>query len=670
MTDKIYVSGKRPWITDFNSLPLVDRSYISYSRYSKYIGMSSIRNSITIQATRGCPFKCAYCHTIWPKTHIVRSAENIFNEVKMYYDIGVKRFTFVDDIFNFDKKNSIRFYEMVIKSGIDVQFFFPGMRGDILTEDYIDLMVEAGTKDIALALETGSKRMQKYIRKNLNLDKFRRNCEYICNKYPQVIFKLYTMLGFPSETKEEATETLDFIKSLKWLHWPFVFVLKIYPNTPMVKLALESGITEVDIDQSLKLAYHQLPLTLPFDKNFAVDYQSDFFYNYFLSKERLLHVLPHQMNFYAEDEILQQYNAYLPKKFTDLNKLLSYMGIDINELSVKKCLTEDDIAVPDIDEKIKKISGEKKKDKDALKILMLDLSVVFSDSKDSMSGVIEPPLGALYLITYLDEKFGSRVKGKIAKSKIDFDSYDELKTMIENFKPDIIGMSTLSMYKTFFHEVVSKIRSWNINVPIISGGPYATSEYNLILKDENISLVVLGEGEMTFSELVKNILDNNNKLPVKEKLKHINGLAFVEKQTQSFAADDIKEYIVDKINESILSVLAEEDKEIFPDLKFSEYGIDSVVGVELIGVINKTLDIVLKTTALFDYPTVDQLSDFIAEEYGEMIGKTLNLPSDANTGETSAPEESGNKGEDDDIEGLLQKLQDGEMDIDEIEKLL
>ena len=112
-------------------------------------------------------------------------------------------------------------------------------RGDLLNKEYIDLLVEAGLAATAMALETASPRLQKMIDKKLDLEKFRENAAYFCEKYPQVILEFFTMHGFPTETEEEARMTMDFIKEMKWLHFPYVFILKIYPDTGMADLAMK-----------------------------------------------------------------------------------------------------------------------------------------------------------------------------------------------------------------------------------------------------------------------------------------------------------------------------------------------------------------------------------------------------------------------------------------------
>jgi amino acid adenylation domain-containing protein len=517
----------RPQIGDLDNLPLPDRSSVDYEKYHRFIGLTMFKNSISLQATRGCPYKCAYCHKIWPKTHIIRSAENIFAEVRLYYDMGVRKFAFVDDIFNLNKKNSGRFFQMVLEHNMDVQFFFPaGLRGDILTSDYIDLMVEAGTVNVGLALETASPRLQKLIGKNLNLEKLRENIEYFCAKHPHVITELFIMHGFPTETEEEAMMTMDFVKNLKWVHFPYFHILKIYPNTDMAKLAIDNGVSSSAITGSINLAYHELPLTLPFDKNFSLKCQTDFFSNYFLSRQRLLDILPYQMKLLTEDEMVQKYDSYLTAPIKRFPDLLEFTGINEDELGAVTFADEERHVVPGINEKMANAFPTAAPGEKALKILLLDLSQFFSHREDMLYDVVEPPLGLMYILSYLKKEFGSKVNVRIAKSRIDFDNFARLKALLDEFKPDVIGLRTLSFYRDFLHETAAMIRLWGVEAPVIAGGPYATSDYESILADKNIDLVVMGEGEATFAQLIEKIMNEGGTLPAGNELEKIPGIAF------------------------------------------------------------------------------------------------------------------------------------------------
>ncbi|UCH92158.1 MAG: amino acid adenylation domain-containing protein [Candidatus Aminicenantes bacterium] len=521
----VYLTEPRPIITELDRLPIPDRSLVNYEKYHRYIGQSLIKHSISMLGTRGCPFHCAYCHKIWPNKQETRSAENMFSEVQLYYNMGVRRFVFLDDVFNLNVKNTTRFFELIIGHGLDLQLSLC-LRGDILTRDYIDLMVKAGTLRMAMALETASSRLQKLIGKNLNLEKFFENMAYISKKYPQVILELNTMHGFPTETETEARMTLEFIKKIKWIHFPYVNILKIYQNTEMEKLALENGISPEAISTSADLAYHELPDTLPFDKSFTIKYQSEFLDEYFLSKERLVHVLPFQLKVLSEDELVQKYNSYLPVDIQCFDDLLEFTGISRKELGREDFLEEKSVMVPGFNRKLKEHFKPKSTAANALRILLLDLSQFFSaHSSNMLYDVVEAPLGLMYIMTYLDKQFGDRITGKIAKSRIDFDNYNELKVLVEEFSPDVIGIRTLTYYRRFFHRTAAMIRHWGIEVPIIAGGPYATSDYKAILQDVNIDLVVMGEGEITLSELIKGMLENEGKLPGEKILKKIKGLA-------------------------------------------------------------------------------------------------------------------------------------------------
>ncbi|NIM13667.1 MAG: AMP-binding protein [Candidatus Aminicenantes bacterium] len=523
------ITAPRPAIKDFDSMPMPDRTLVDYDKYAQHIGLALVKNSITMQATRGCPYKCAYCHKIWPKTHTARTAENIFSEVKHYYDLGIRRFSFIDDIFNLKIENSRRFFELVIKHGLnrDIHLLFPsGLRADLLSKDYIDLMVEAGTIHVGLAVETASPRLQKLIQKNMDIEKLREMAGYFCSTYPHVLLDLFSMLGLPSETEEEAYMTLDFIKNIKWAHFVFISLLKVFPNTDMEKIALEHGFSYDDILGSENLRFYQVSSGGQFDESFTFKYQANFLNHYFLKKERLLHGLPFQMRVLTEDEIIKKYDSFLPADIKTFDDLLHLGGITREELGTGGFLEEEKVRVPRLNQKIRNSFPIHHPDEDALRLLLLDVSMNFTDKEYHLYDLVEAPLGLMYLLTYIHNTYGSRVNGKIAKSKIDFDSYDELKLLLDDFKPHVIGIRSLSTYRDFFHGTVSAIRQFGITVPIVAGGPYATSTYKLLLQDPNIDLVVMGEGEITFGEVIGKMLENHYLLPGLEVLREIKGIVF------------------------------------------------------------------------------------------------------------------------------------------------
>jgi amino acid adenylation domain-containing protein len=520
----VIVTPPRRPIEEFDKLPRPDRSFINLRNYQGKIGMASVTDCISLQATRGCPYECLFCHKIWSKNHVYRSPENIFEEVNHYYKNGVKNFAFIDDCFNLNREKSSRLFELIIRNRLAVQLFFPnGLRGDIMTADYIDLMKEAGTRGINLSLETASSRLQKLIKKNLDLEKFKEVVDYIARRHPEVILELATMHGLPTETQEEAMMTLDFIKGVRWLHFPYIHILKIFPNTEMEAFALEQGIAKEDIMISRDRAFHELPETLPFPKSFTRRYQADFMNNYFLNRERLSQVLPRQMRILSEAALGQKYNAYLPVEIKSLADIVDFTGLDDFEApAVDAQAGEEGETIFDREMEIGEIKLEAKR------ILFLDLSQHFS-SQAMLYRVVEQPLGLIYLLTYLKAVFGDQIDGRIYKSGNDFDSFEDLKLLVEDYKPNLIGIRTLTFFREFFHETVSGLRQWGVKVPIIGGGPYASSDYDSILKDKNVDLVVLGEGEYTLARLLEEMLKNDFTLPEPGTLERIRGIAYARR---------------------------------------------------------------------------------------------------------------------------------------------
>nr|WP_243146694.1 SDR family NAD(P)-dependent oxidoreductase [Scytonema sp. UIC 10036] len=86
---------------------------------------------------------------------------------------------------------------------------------------------------------------------------------------------------------------------------------------------------------------------------------------------------------------------------------------------------------------------------------------------------------------------------------------------------------------------------------------------------------------------------------------------------------DLKTYIEEKIAENLVQALDVSQEEINIKKPLSDYGVDSITGVDLINRINKTLKLQLRTTALFDHANIEGFSNAILDEYGEQIKALL-----------------------------------------------
>ena len=236
-------TAARALIRDLDGLPYPDYSIVDLDEFSnRYLNFTAKVSSphANIMTSRGCPYRCAYCHNILGKSFRARSAENVFEEIRWIHDqLGISDFQIIDDIFNLDMDRAKRICDLVIRSGMKLTFAFPNaIRSDRIDDELVEKMAEAGTKFTSIAIETASARLQKLIRKNLDLDKAFRTIESCTNA--GIVTRGFFMLGFPTETEEEAISTIEYAKQSSLCGATF-FQVVYYPGTKLYRLAQSLG---------------------------------------------------------------------------------------------------------------------------------------------------------------------------------------------------------------------------------------------------------------------------------------------------------------------------------------------------------------------------------------------------------------------------------------------
>ncbi len=239
----VHRTAPRPLAADLDSLPFPDYSLIDLERFSnQFLTFTSkiSRPHGNIMTTRGCPFRCAYCHNILGKTFRARSPENVLEEMRFLYDTyGLTDFQIIDDIFNLDMSRAKRICDLIVRSGMKVTLSFPNaLRGDRIDEELIEKLAAAGTKFISYAVETASPRLQKLIRKNLNLDRMFRAIDDTTKA--GIVTRGFFMIGFPTETEAEVIETIEYAKASALCGATF-FTVVYFPGTELYRIAQSLG---------------------------------------------------------------------------------------------------------------------------------------------------------------------------------------------------------------------------------------------------------------------------------------------------------------------------------------------------------------------------------------------------------------------------------------------
>jgi anaerobic magnesium-protoporphyrin IX monomethyl ester cyclase len=155
----------------------------------------------------------------------------------------------------------------------------------------------------------------------------------------------------------------------------------------------------------------------------------------------------------------------------------------------------------------------------------------FSDDDDGFY----PSLGLLYIASHL-EKYSSHTVEILDAVVEQITSYDALEERIRKSKPDIVGIQMLTFTARDALLTARTVKKIDKNIPVVVGGPHPNIYVNETIAFDEIDIIVLGEGEKIFTDLV-------NQLSNGEDISDMPGIAL--KNKEKVIINDQKGYIED-----------------------------------------------------------------------------------------------------------------------------
>jgi anaerobic magnesium-protoporphyrin IX monomethyl ester cyclase len=251
-------------VADIDSLPFPAYDLIDLDQYQRQLSYAyNHRRQGVLLTSRGCAYHCTFCFSHWKGIRL-RSAANIFEEIKELHDKhGIQDFYVVDDIFNVDLKRCLELFDLITAAGLKLRLYFVnGLRADITSEKFVDRAVEAGAVWFTYAVESGADEIQRLVKKHLDLKKARRIIAY--TQCQNAVVNVSTMYGFPTETRELAHRTLDWLSELpKPSLLPYHFCLRFFPSCAINQQAVEAGWDPERLGLTSRFSYNDLPLGTP-----------------------------------------------------------------------------------------------------------------------------------------------------------------------------------------------------------------------------------------------------------------------------------------------------------------------------------------------------------------------------------------------------------------------
>jgi anaerobic magnesium-protoporphyrin IX monomethyl ester cyclase len=201
------------------------------------------RRALPVMTSRGCPYRCSYCHSTHGKQFRGISPLRVVDRIaSLVHRYRVDEVMIVDDIFNADLERAKDICRELIRRKLGVRLQFPyGLRGDRCDREVIRLMRLAGTHYFGIAIETAAPERMKKIGKNLDIEACWRTACWAREEGIEVCG--FFMIGFPGESLSEARTTADLALAAP-LDWVFMSLAAAYGGT---RLRDEIGEAQLDV---------------------------------------------------------------------------------------------------------------------------------------------------------------------------------------------------------------------------------------------------------------------------------------------------------------------------------------------------------------------------------------------------------------------------------------
>lgn len=205
-----------PRIKDVNKLPLpawhkIKNPFTPTLFPGERYGTGEL--AMTILASRGCPFKCAFCGNLLRRPMVYRSVESIVTEIVTLTEMGVRYFRFEDDNLTLHPQFN-RLCSALKVLGIS---FKGHTRSDILTSHHAELLKLAGMEECGIGVESADDIVLGVNNKNETAQQHRSAIHIL--KSHGIRVKTYFMSGLPGETDETIEINKQFMADTKPDKW-------------------------------------------------------------------------------------------------------------------------------------------------------------------------------------------------------------------------------------------------------------------------------------------------------------------------------------------------------------------------------------------------------------------------------------------------------------------
>ena len=207
---------------------------------------------VGVQTKRGCPHNCCFCvyGVVEGKKVRVNPVDEIIEEMRQLYEMGVRGFWFTDAQFIPSKKH-IHDAKLLLQAIKDQGWkdikWAAYIRADNIDRDLAQLMVDTGMSYFEIGITSGSQELVRKMKLAYNLKTVLENCRMLV----EAGFKNHVSVNYSfnvfDETPNTIKQTIAYHRELENIFGqglvdPAIFFIGLQPHTLLEKYALENNI--------------------------------------------------------------------------------------------------------------------------------------------------------------------------------------------------------------------------------------------------------------------------------------------------------------------------------------------------------------------------------------------------------------------------------------------
>ena len=282
MHDGKILQNPRRFIANMDEIPFPAWHLLPMNHYNRVIEYLNVKPVDNMSIARGCPFNCAFCETtgLMGKTCRTFSPQRVIDEIKyLMANFGTKGIYFINDNFTIKKKETIELCHLMKQNKLELEWVCD-TRADLLSNEILQEMHEAGCKTVWFGVESGSPRILEKINKGVTIEQTEKAFK-MCRDHG-VLTACSFLLGIPGETVDDMKASFKFARKLDpdFCRWNIYIAV---PGSPMYDEVIQNKLYDVIED------YAAYVKTADFDYSSLLKIQRQFQSNFNKSPKRILH---------------------------------------------------------------------------------------------------------------------------------------------------------------------------------------------------------------------------------------------------------------------------------------------------------------------------------------------------------------------------------------------